>query len=290
MNNMLADKYIEENRKQAERDIQTARSLLESGGNIEHAAFLLEQSYEKLLKAVHAEYRISIRNHALKAVYDEAYGHDVRFMFFMLTDLHDFYRESIQLFLNKLEEEKDSRTSMPQRMLFAILIRTVKMFDADKKVQQAKDYVHNVENKVNALTANKKEFANFLKELSTDNIPKIRTPNIPWGVLDVFLSTTKAISNEQLKTLSIPFLDIETLKKYSAFMAIFAYLSYWIIPHVFLSRYPDKRCDMENLEYYRNNAENIRSFLLVIVEKIDLLMKDSLTFINHIRSIKQLMK
>lgn len=63
---MSQGKCIQENRSQAKRDLDTTRMILSNKGNVEHAAFHLEQSYEKILEAVHGTYRLHIRNDDFK--------------------------------------------------------------------------------------------------------------------------------------------------------------------------------------------------------------------------------
>ena len=73
-------------------------------------------------------------------------------------------------------------------------------------------------------------------------------------------------------------------------MAIPLNLSYWVIPHVFMSRYPNWKCEMKNLGYCRINKKNSRVFLNYVANKIGVLAGNSEGFMDHTRNAMSLMK
>ena len=86
-----ATRYIEENRTQARRDLDSANQLLSSPNpHLENVAFLLEQSYEKILKAAYVSYRLHVTTDSWKTIYKNTLVHDIGFMFEMLRDIYEY--------------------------------------------------------------------------------------------------------------------------------------------------------------------------------------------------------
>ena len=93
-----AIKYITENRIQARRDLKSAVALLSlPDPHLENVAFLLEQTYEKSLKASYAKYKLETTSESWEKVYKAVYGRDdINFMFKMLRSIHQDYGQLIK--------------------------------------------------------------------------------------------------------------------------------------------------------------------------------------------------
>ena len=85
-----AAKLIGESRVQAQRDLDSVRVLLESPDlHLENIAFLLEQSFEKIVKAVYTEYKLKTDSASWAEVYENIRGHDIDFILTILMNLYE---------------------------------------------------------------------------------------------------------------------------------------------------------------------------------------------------------
>ena len=140
--------------------------ILSNKGNVEHAAFHLEQSYEKILEAVHGTYRLHIRNVDFKQVYKD--GGTVDFMLSVLSDLHSVYVEYIHILPKRLEEKRrNEEISKSEEFLVNSLI---KRLNSEKQEQKLQETMKSIKNKINELRSNDEKFAEFLMQPSADNI------------------------------------------------------------------------------------------------------------------------
>lgn len=275
-----SSKYVEENRIQAERDLQTAKIILENNGHVENVAFLLEQSYEKILKSIHAYYRLEIKNEPFVDVYNAAIGHDIDFIFRMLKDLYKLSGSYLVAMQGKMQGDKVYEGNS---LAFKWLAKKITSgIDAESMMEKIIPPLQNIEEGVRNHIRNKEEFGKFLSTFNANSIPMIGQPKVAFQLLEVakFLAGSK---NEEFNRS----LNVENWKTFSMYLTYILLLGPWIIPHVYMSRYPVKELQLENLEYYRNNEENIKQFLLNTIPKVQYLLDNCDAFIEQMKILKK---
>ena len=82
--------FIRENKIQAQRDLDSARILLASPDpHLENVAFLLEQSFEKIVKASYVGCKLETDSISWEEVYEKIRGHDIDFILTMLVEIYE---------------------------------------------------------------------------------------------------------------------------------------------------------------------------------------------------------
>ena len=80
MTNQNAIKFINENKIQAQRDLDSARVLLASSNpHLENAAFLLEQSFEKIIQTSYTRYKLETDFTSWDEVYKKISDHNIHY-------------------------------------------------------------------------------------------------------------------------------------------------------------------------------------------------------------------
>ena len=267
-----AAKYIDENRIQAHRDLQSAMVLLSSSDpHLENIAFLLEQSYEKSLKASYAKYKLETTSDSWEKIYNTVYGHNINFMFKMLRSIHqDYWKlitqpietcvsliKSLHVFSTKMEKIMDS----PEKIV--------------KQIMRGMDQLeHNVRN----TTKNNDNFVKFISQL---NSRSIKETNIEQTEIPATLATIDDLKNKMPNIFNSNMFDVKTLQKYATFLNMLKALAPYTLPHVFGGRYPLKECKMRNLEAYRNSP-NLKGFFDVLAYKTKILLDSEVVFTEHL--------
>lgn len=278
-----AEKYVSENRIQALRDLESAIIILDNSGNLENVAFLLEQSYEKILKAVHGQYRLEIRDDILKNVHKDAHGHDIGFAFQMLKDIHEYFYQTV---MASPLVQGSIRAQYPHLFKSAKEIASLSE-DITAKVMSDID---RIKHEVEAHIRNKSRFAEFLSRLDENSI---REPNLEADYVVNYLKDTNV--NAKLNTMinavmpnqkeRLDVLNEKTLNKYASFLALLCALAPYTLPHVIASRYPISECKMENLRAYRTDSKDLRKFFKELAIKIKVLLDSEEKFVAQIKNI-----
>ena len=270
-----AVKYIGENKIQACRDLESAKILLLSPNpHLENVAFLLEQSYEKILKASYARYKLETTSNSWEKVYKTVYGHDINFMFEMLRSIHQDYGKLIAKPIEAYTSYVKLHHVLPEKI--------EKMINSHEKiVEQIMKGIDQLEQDVRYTTKNNDNFVKFLSQLNSKSIKEtnIERTNIPLS-LDIIDDLKNKIPN----VFNSNMLDIKTLQKYTTFLNMLKALAPYALPHIFAGRYPLKECKMENLKAYRNSL-NLKEFFDVLAYKIQMLLDSEADFTGQIIKI-----
>lgn len=270
-----ARKFIEENKKQAHRDLESAKLLLLHDGNLENVAFLLEQSYEKILKSVYARYRLETTLDSWKDVYKKVNGHEIDFIYDVLRDSFSNITESMT------QTGPYSKSYVKQHNLPSPDLEKV-MDMPDASLNKITNGINCLKQRVDSMTKNKKHFVEFMSNMSLKDIKEvnIEKTNIP-EMLD-WLDTTK---NKIPGLSDLKILNHESLQKYTAFLNMLKTLAPLILPHVIASRYPLKECSMENLKVYRTCAN--KKVFNALAHKMQILLDSESDFVNQIIMIRK---
>ncbi len=273
MEDKNASKYIVENRIQARRDLDSARTLLSSTDpHLENVAFLLEQSYEKILKAAYVSYKIHTTADSWKIAYKNTLSHDIDFIFDMLRDIHEHYANFIEQYATKCMPILKELGIFPDSLL--------KIIDAPEKHKQKIMYgIDQIERKVKRLN-DRRHFVDFISRLHSNSIKEINIENteIPQS-MDI-LDDRKRIMRKS-SDLSLP--NKKTMQQYTAFLNMLKALAPYTLPHAVASRYPMEECKMENLEVYRN-VPNLKNFFDMLATKTQILLDSESGFTEQLRS------
>ena len=267
-----ATKYIVENRIQARRDLESAMALLSlPNPHLENIAFLLEQSYEKSLKASYAKYKLETSSDSWEKIYKIVYGHNIDFMFKMLRSIHQDYGKLIVQYNNMCVNYVKSLH------VFSKKIENV-MDSPEKNVMQVMKGMDQLEKYVRSTTKNNDNFVKFLSQLNSKSIREtnIEKTDIPSTLvaIDDFKNKIPSIFNSNM-------LDVKTLQEYTTFLKLLKALAPYVLPHVFTGRYPIKECKMENLKAYRN-LPNLKGFFDILAYKLQILLDSEAGFTKQL--------
>ena len=270
-----ATKYITENRIQARRDLESAAALLSlPDPHLENVAFLLEQAYEKSLKASYAKYKLETTSESWKEVYRTVYGHNIDFMFKMLRSIHQDYGKLIEQYV-------ETCTSYVKSLgVFSGKMENV-MNSPEKSVRQIMKGMDQLEKNVKLTTKNNSNFVNFLSHLNSKSIKEI---DISKTDIPSTLIAVDDFKNKIPNVLNSNALDVKTLQKYIAFLNMLKAVTQYVLPHVFAGRYPIKECKMENLKAYRN-LPNLKEFFDILAYKIKILLDSEAEFTEQLIKI-----
>ena len=266
-----AAQYIEESRTQARRDLDSAKLLLSTPDpHLENVAFLLEQSYEKILKAAYVNYRLYTTSDSWKTIYKKTLVHDIGFMFDMLRDIHEYYANLVTQNAEK----------------YGSLIKSFNMFpDSINKIITSPEKfrneiiaeIANIERAVNHAIKNKERFVDFVSKLNSKSIKEtnIKRTEIPdyLNGLDDFKRMMPNLNNSILNT--------KALQKYISFLNMLKALAPCTLPHAIASRYPIMKCKMKNLEVYRT-APNLKDFFGTLAYKTQTLLDSESDFTRYL--------
>ena len=267
-----ATKYIAENRMQARRDLESAKILLsQPNPHLENVAFLLEQSYEKSLKASYAKYKLETTSDSWEKVYNIVRGHDIDFMFKMLRSIHQDYwklitqhKETASLVksLNLLPPKIEHVMDRPDLILDKIAMKRMDI----------------LEHYVRRTIKNKEHFVKFLSQL---NSKSIKETNIERTDIPMSLNVKDDIKNKISNTSNTDMLNTKTWPKYITFFNMLKTLAPYTLPHAIAGRYPLKECKMKNLEAYRD-FPNLKGFFDILAYKIQILLNSEADFTKHL--------
>ena len=238
-----AAKLIGESRVQAQRDLDSVRVLLESPDlHLENIAFLLEQSFEKIVKAVYTEYKLKTDSASWAEVYENIRGHDIDFILTILMNLYENCAKTLAQIPETFFDYVGAHDILSKETE-KILRSSENLVEPIKLIQSLKDEI---------MWA-RKNFVKFLSELDSENItePVIEPSDIPQISI-----TMKNLSDSET---DFNMSDQQIVYEHITFLMHLIITSY-VVSHAIYSRYPSKEHDMCNLEAYRYNPKLERFF------------------------------
>lgn len=256
-----ADKFIEESRTQARRDLESAKVLLESPDpHLENVAFLLEQSYEKILKAAYVSYKTRVAPEPWKTTHKAIHNHNIIFMFGMLRDTHEHYAGWVERNTAKCEQITGILDELPDELR--------KTIDAIKETKSnIMTGIDKIERDLEQ-SIKRGNFVNFISKLNSNSLKRIdaKRNGVPdtIGLLDKYERTIPEAVRPSAR-------DFENLKKYAIFFQTLLMLAPYTLPHAVNSRYPMDKHKMENLEAYRSSPE-LKGFFDELAYRIQTLL------------------
>ena len=266
-----AEKFIAENRIQARRDLVSAKLLLsQSKPHLENVAFLLEQSFEKSLKASYATYKLTTSGESWKDVYNKVRGHDIPFMLKLLRDYYKDYGNFIKKH-NNLADHVKSLGIFPKSMIQVIDSPEKQMDLIMKKMDQLEQRICNT-------TKNRNNFVVFLSGL---NSRSIKEAVVEKTVIPEVLLAMNDFKNKSSGIADSSVLDVKKWLKYIDFVRMLAAIAPYALPHAIAGRYPIKECKMENLEAYRKYPE-LKGFFDTLASKITIMLDSEEEATNHL--------
>ena len=264
-------KYIAENRMQARRDLDSAKRLLSSPDpHLENIAFLLEQSYEKILKAAYVSYKIYTTSDSWRKAYHNTRVHDIGFILDMLRDIHEYYADLVE------QNAAKYGSIVKEFPLFPDSLR--KIVDSPRKLKhKIMDGIDKIEHGLERLN-DKKHFVDFVSKLNSNsiketNMERTEIPEYMDGLADLKLMVPG------LTDLRV--LNAKTMQKYTTFLNMLAALAPYTLPHAIASRYPMMECKMKNLEVYRTSP-NLKGFFDKLAYKTQILLDSEIDFTEHL--------
>lgn len=251
MANENATKLIKENKIQAQRDLDSANVLLSSHDpHLENVAFLLEQSFEKIVKASYAKHKLETDSASGDNVYKEMLGHDIDFI---LKALDGIYKNRVKTAtpISKSDHDRfkphDEFSEEKERLIRYTenLTETINMQKLEEQVKYTK--------------------INFVAILSSLNSESMKESESEFsGILQMLGTAEKSLSSIDDVTNFMPILQM--LHEHLIFL-MHLIIAPYVLPHAIYSRYPSEEHDMRNLEAYRNNP-NLKGFFSALAGRI----------------------
>ena len=249
MANKNVIKFIRENKIQAQRDLDSARVLLASSDpHLENVAFLLEQSFEKIVKTAYTRYKLETDSAPLNQVYKKMSNHDIDFILDMLDEFYKNYTALLALIPKTWLDREELRNVFPKEIK--------KMMRSPERLDKLIKQVQNIKKEV---TAARRKFAKFMsgldsKSLAYLDIKPLEVPQISTMVKNVSDSETDSV------------IDLKMFQEYITFL-IHLSIAPYALSHAIHSRYPLIEHDMYNLESYRNNPK-LKGFFNALADSI----------------------
>ena len=253
-------KFIRENKIQAQRDLDSARVLLASSDpHLENVAFLLEQSFEKIVKTAYTRYKFETDPTSWEEVYENIRGHDIDFILTMMADLYKNWAKALAQLPEAWFDYIESHNVFPKEIeeIWRSPENTIKTI---KQIPNLKEDV----------TYARENFTKFLSELDSESIGKLDTElfDIPQ-----FFTTVENLTDSANDTTDF---NRQTFQEHMTFLILFV-LAPYALSHAIHSRYPLKEHDMCNLEAYRNNP-NLREFFDTLADGIQKMLDSETGF------------
>ena len=254
-----ATKLIDENKRQARRDLDSARVLLASPNpHLENVAFLLEQSFEKIINASYARYKLETKSASLKKVYKKIDNHEIDFILDMLDEFYKNYTALLAQLPKTWLDCDELRNVFPKKLK--------KFMRSPERLGGSIKQIQNIKKEV--ITARKK-FVKFMSGLDSKSLT----------YLDIKPSDITQIST-MIKNLSDSEIDFVSNQKmvheYITFL-IYLNIAPYALSHAIHSRYPLIQYGMYNLEAYRNNPK-LKGFFNALADSIQKMLDSEAGF------------
>ena len=262
-----AVKLINESRIQARRDLESARVLLASPEpHLENVAFLLEQSFEKIINASYAKYKLETRSDSLKKVCKNISDHNIDFILDMLDEFYKNYMALFALIPKTWFDRDELRDGIPKKVK-EVMRFPERLDESIKRVQNIKKDV---------IVARRK-FAKFMLGLDSKSL----------AYLDIKLLEVPQISTmvENVSDSEIDFtINSKMFREYITFWTHLSIAPY-ALSHAVHSRYPLINHDMCNLESYRNNPK-LKGFFNALADHIQKMLDSEEDFTRLLVTIQ----
>ena len=241
---------IRENKIQAQRDLDSARILLESSDpHLENVAFLLEQSFEKIVKASYTGYKLETDSASWEEVYKNIRGHDIDFILTILVDIYENCAKTL--------------AQIPETFFDYVGTHDILSKETEKILRSSENLIYPIkliQSLKNEITWARENFVKFLSKLDSENItePVIEPSDIPQISI-----TMKNLPNSET---DFNMHNQRFLYEHIIFLTHLIITS-CVISHAIYSRYPAKEHDMCNLEAYRDNPK-LEEFFNALADRI----------------------
>ena len=158
-----AEKLINGYEIQAQRDLDSACVLLASSDpHLENVAFLLEQSFEKIIKTSYTRYKLETKSASLYKIYENTSDHNINFILDMLDE---FYKNCTTTLAHL------SKTWLDCEELRNIFFKEMKeILRSPENLAGPMKMVQNLKNEV---TLAKRNFIKFMSKLDSKSIPNL---------------------------------------------------------------------------------------------------------------------
>ena len=266
-----AVKFVEESRRQARRDLKSAKVLLESPDpHLENVAFLLEQSYEKILKAAYVSYKTYAAPDSWEGVYKAIHNHNISFVFEMLRNSHEHYAGLETRIAAQCKQITDKLNGLPNELKKAMDAPD----EAKRNIMAEIDKIErNLERSIK-----RENFVDFVSKLDSNSFKETCAKRD--GVLECE-DWLDGLEHTMPKEFSPSALDFKNIKKYIVFCYMLLVLAPYTLPHAVASRYPVDECKMKNLEAYRTSP-GLKGFFDELACKIQTLLDSESSFTEQI--------
>ena len=254
-----ATKLINENRIQAQRDLDSARVLLASSDpHLENVAFLLEQSFEKIIKTSYTRYKLEIKSASLNKIYENISDHNIDFILDMLDELYKNCTTTLT-HLPKTLLDCDELHNIFSKEMKEILRSPENLAGPMKRIQNLK----------NEVALAKRNFIKFMSKLDSKSIPNL---DVEPSDVPQFFTTVENFTNSAADF-------VPSRKIFQEHLTFLLHLSIapYIIPHATHSRYPLIQRHMNNLNAYRDNPK-LKGFFNALADHIQKMLDSEAGF------------
>ena len=255
-----ATKLISESRIQARRDLDSARVLLTSPDpHLENVAYLLEQSFEKIINASYAKYMLETNSAMLHEVYKKMSNHDIDFILDILDETYTTCVKTLARFLKTWLDNDEIRDMFPKKLK--------KFMRSPERLGRSIGKIQNIKNEVKAA---RNDFVKFMSKLDSTSLTYL---DIDMDEIDPQFSTTmKNVTTYAADVVSDP----RAIHDHITFF-IHLDIAQYALLHAFHSRYPLIGCRMSNLEAYRDNPK-LKEFFDALANHIEIMLDSETGF------------
>ena len=250
MTNKTAVELINENKIQAQRDLESALVLLASPNpHLENVAFLLEQSFEKIIKTSYARYMVEAKSASWYDVYDTISNHKIDFILDMLDEFYKSYVKTItQLPKTWLDDDDELRNMFPKEMEKAL-----------RSPENLSGPIKRLQNLKKEVEWTRRNFVEFMSGLDSKSLTYL---DFEPPIVSQFLTAIKNLTESATDAVIIR----QIFKDYLTFLTHLS-IAPDALSHVYHSRYPVEASYMSNLKAYRDNSK-LKGFFDTLADRI----------------------
>ena len=264
MTNKTAIELISENKIQAQRDLESALILLASPNpHLENVAFLLEQSFEKIIKTSYARYMVEAKSASWHDVYDTISNHNIDFILDMLDEFYKSCVKTItQLPKTWLDDDDKLRNVFPKEIEKAL-----------RSPENLSGPIKRIQNLKKEVEWTRRNFVEFMSGLDSKSLTYL---DFEPPIVSQFLTTIKNLTESATDAVLIQ----QIFKDYIIFLAHLSIAPY-ALSHVHHSRYPVETSYMSNLKAYRNNS-NLKGFFDTLADHVQKMLDSEAGFTERL--------
>ena len=241
--------------------MDSARVLLASPNpHLENVAFLLEQSFEKIIQTSYTRYKLETEFTSWNEVYKKISDHNIDFILDMLDEIYEKCAETLA-YLPKIWHDNAELHNVFTKEIKEILCSSEKLAEPMKLIQYIRDDISSTK---------RKDFAKFLAGLDSENLMEF----------DIELSATSpipiALKNLTSLTKKTTGIGMQTFLDHMTFL-IHLNIAPYALLHAIPSRYPLGQYGMYNLKSYRNKP-NLKEFFSTLTDRIQKMLNTEAGF------------